>query len=721
MKKHKAHLTPYLANHRRQHKKTFEVFLESEKKAIVVEAPDFWSVTAVQIAATKYFRRAGLVNSKKEHSVYQLIHRVVFAISNQALKQKKFKNKKELLNFQYKLEKILIEQQAAFNSPVWFNVGLFESYGMTAESEHYAWNEKSKTIEKVKNVFARPQCSACFIQSVDDQIESIFRLAAIEARLFKYGSGSGTNFSRLRSRFESIQSGGTSSGLISFLDVLDRGAGAIKSGGVSRRAAKMVIVDVDHPEILDFIQWKMNEEKKANILIQAGYSSALDGEAYRSISGQNANLSVRVSDQFMKAVEKDGWVYLTQRLNGKKIKKLKARELFDQIALAAWTCADPGIQFHDEINRWHTCAMTSEIKASNPCSEYMFIDESACNLASINLIKMWNRQDGFNFDLFQETIQTLLISQELLVDYASYPTRSIAENSHLFRPLGLGFANLGALVMRMGYSYDSNEARAFAAAISAMMMAYAVQTSANLAKQFGPYKEFKKNQGSHLRVLKNYHQAIKNIDWRLLPKDFEKLVKSNWQMAISLAQKYGQRNAQLTLIAPTGTIGLFMDCDTTGIEPEFQLQKNKKLHGGGDLILENQSVEAALQAMDVSPEKIPMILNYLNENKNLTTCPYLSERQQLVFSCAVGPRSLSPSAHLKMMAAVQPFLSGAISKTVNLPHSATVEDIKEVYLQAWKMKLKSVALYRDGSKFTQPLNVVTSETRNPQVVCLDCG
>lgn len=729
MKNKNNKLSQFLNDHQNKFGKIFEIEMDLEtnsstKKTIKVVAPEMWSVNAVKIAATKYLRTSGLPAHQQENSVYQLVHRVVHAIIKQAKLKKILMSVFELKQFQYQLENLMINQAAAFNSPVWFNVGLFESYGMKASSEHFAWNEKNKKIEKVKNIYARPQCSACFIQSVDDQVESIFRLAANEARLFKYGSGSGSNFSRIRSRFEDIQSGGKSSGLISFLDVLDRGAGAIKSGGVSRRAAKMVIVDVDHPEIEDFIDWKMKEEKKAQVLIQAGYSSDIDGEAYRSVSGQNANLSVRVSDQFMKAVVNDGWICLKQRQNRKTFKKIKARELFERIAVAAWTCADPGIQFHDEINRWHTCSKTSQILASNPCSEYMFIDESACNLASINLIKMFDEHIGFDFDLFKQTIETLLFSQELLVDYASYPTQSIAENSHSYRPLGLGYANLGALMMRMGFSYDSEHARAYAAAITSLMMAFAVQTSAKMAKMFGPYKQFRKNRVSHLQVLKNHQKALKNVAWHLLPKEIESLTKSNWHLALQLADQFGQRNAQLTLIAPTGTIGLFMDCDTTGIEPEFQLNKNKKLHGGGQLELQNQSVISALNSLKIPSEKISEIMSYLDKNQNLTTCPLLTEQQQLVFSCAVGPKALSPLAHLKMMATVQPFLSGAISKTVNLPSTATVDDVKQVYLQAWKMKLKSVALYRDGSKFSQPLNPIKvngEEIKNSNVICLDCG
>lgn len=679
-----------------------------------VEAPEEWSQLAIDIAANKYFRKLGIPKTRHETSVRQMVDRVVQAITKESQKQGGyFLNKKDAEIFGKELKYIIISQRGAFNSPVWFNAGLWEAYKISSPSEHFAWDPKKKSVQPTHNAYVRPQCSACFIQSVDDSIEGIFDLAKTEAKLFKYGSGTGSNFSKLRSKYEQTSSGGYSSGLISFLEVLDKGAGAIKSGGTTRRAAKMVVVDIDHPEVLDFIDWKMKEEQKAHVLIAAGLTTDFEGEAYKTVSGQNANNSVRVSDQFMKAVETNKPWKLKSRVDGKTIRQIPATEVWDKIAHAAWSCADPGIQFHDTINRWHTCAQTAPINASNPCSEYMFLDDSACNLASINLVKFLEEDGSFNFESFIHTARTLFVAQEILIDYSSYPTRKIAQNSHDYRPLGLGFANLGSLLMRMGIPYDSDEGRAWAAAISALMTGVAYLTSAELARSKGPFTGFAKNKTSMLKVMKLHEKALTKVDWHLLPSGVDKAVRNLWKSVNYNGAKFGFRNAQATVLAPTGTIGLLMDCDTTGIEPDFSLLKFKKLAGGGEIQIVNQAVEPALISLQYSDLEIAQILKHIEEHNSLAGCPFLRDKDLAVFDCATalpGLRSLSSQSHVHMMAAVQPFLSGAISKTVNLPASASEEDIEQIYSLSWKLGLKAVAIYRDGSKQGQPLNMKKKET-----------
>jgi len=673
-----------------------------------VEAPEDWSQLAVDIAASKYFRKKHGA-FKGEHSMKQMVQRVVNAVVKAGLRQGGvFANKAQADIFANELKYILYSQRAAFNSPVWFNVGLYDSYGIVSASEHFAWDENSKSVRKINNAYERPQCSACFIQSVDDSLESIFDLAKTEAKLFKYGSGSGTNFSRLRSKYEPLLSGsGTSSGLISFLEVLDRGAGAIKSGGTTRRAAKMVCVDLDHPEVLDFIEWKMREEKKAHALIAAGYEADFEGEAYRTVAGQNANNSVRIPKAFMKSLlEHQDWS-LRARVSSKVLKKIPAREVWDRIVHSAWMCADPGVQFHDTINEWHTCPEAGEIRASNPCSEYMFLDDSACNLASINLVKFMTPEGDFDLVSFMHVARILFTAQEILIDYSSYPTAKIAENSHNFRPLGLGFANLGSFLMRKALPYDSEPGRAWAGAIACLMHGVAYWTSSQLAETRGAFVGYAKSKKSTMKVIQKHAKARKDIAWSVLPESFKETCDDLWDDVLALGTKNGFRNAQATVIAPTGTIGLLMDCDTTGIEPDFALVKYKKLVGGGEVEIVNQSVATSLKVLKYSDKEIEDILKYIKDHRSIEGAPHLVEHHLPIFDCAsaqAGKRVLSPKSHILMMAAVQPFISGAISKTVNMPNSATEKDIGEIYLESWKLGLKAVAIYRDGSKMSQPLN-----------------
>lgn len=691
-----------------------KIYFEKKK----VKAPESWSGTAIDIAASKYFRKS----IPQENSIEALVERIGQGLTTAAQASKLFSSKNDVRDFVEDIKYILYSQKAAFNSPVWFNLGLKEAYNLSSNSEHFYWDAKLKKINSLHDAYLHPQTSACFIQSIEDNLESIFDLVKSEAKLFKYGSGSGTNFSNLRSKYELLSSGGTSSGLISFLDVLDKAAGAIKSGGTTRRAAKMVCVDLDHPEIEDFINWKWHEEKKAIALIQDGYSSDLDGEAYKTVSGQNANNSVRVPDRFMKNLgQNKKWNLLSR--SGKKIQKtVSADQLWKQICEAAWNCADPGLQFDDTINKFHTCAKTAKIKASNPCSEYMFLDDSACNLASINLVHFLDEKQNLKLDELIHTLRLIFIAQECLVDHSGYPTAQIARNAHDYRPLGLGFANLGSFFMRRGVGYDSDDARAWAGFFSALMSGVAYSTSVEMAKAVGAFEGFKKNKSSMLTVMKKHKAALKDIKWSLLPKEFKKTTNEYWTQLIKNGSRHGFRNAQATVIAPTGTIGLVMDCDTTGIEPDFSLIKNKKLSGGGYLKIVNQSVEVSLRNLNYSEAQIKKILQQISETGSVLNS-YIKTEHHEIFACATGEMALSSDAHLKMMAAVQPFISGAISKTVNLPASASIEDVSQTYKKAWKMGLKSIALYRDGSKFVQPLNSAQPEvqknTEYPK--CTECG
>ena len=677
-----------------------------------VNAPANWSGTAVDIAASKYFRKT----VKDENSIEALIERISSGLKTAAKDSKMFSGS-DLVIFIEEIKFLLYSQKAAFNSPVWFNLGLKEAYGIKSKSEHFAWDAKEKNIERVHDAYLRPQTSACFIQSVEDNLESIFDLVKSEAKLFKYGSGSGTNFSNLRAKTEFLSSGGTSSGLLSFLEVLDKAAGAVKSGGTTRRAAKMVCVDLSHPEIEDFINWKWHEEQKARALIACGYSAELDGETYKTISGQNANNSVRVPDSFMKILGKNKTFALINRADKKVARKVSADELWQKICAAAWNCADPGLQFDDTINRFHTAANTDRIFSSNPCSEYMFLDDSACNLASVNLTHFLDPEQNFKLDEYVHCLRLMFIAQECLVDHSSYPTEKIARNSHDYRPLGLGFANLGSFFMRKGIAYDSDEARAWAGFLTALMSGVAYATSAEMAKCRGNFKAFAKNRTSMNSVMKKHKSALSKISWKFIPKEYKKITEAYWTDVVSAG---GFRNAQATVIAPTGTIGLIMDCDTTGIEPDFALIKNKKLSGGGYLQIVNQSVEVALCTLKYTDFEIEKITSELASTGSILKSSIRREHH-LVFSCATGDLALTPDAHLKMMAAVQPFISGAISKTVNLPQSASVADVSETYLKAWKLGLKSIALYRDGSKFVQPLTGHEIVKKSEFPACTECG
>ncbi len=693
-----------------------------------VKAPSTWSSLAVDVAASKYFRKKGVPRTGSENSILQLVQRVVDALGDAAFVQK-YLSKNEIENFKNELKFILLNQKAAFNSPVWFNVGL-RNYKLKSPSHHWAFDFKKKKIVSVSDAYERPQASACFIQSLEDSIEGIFELAKTEARLFKYGSGSGTNFSTLRSKYEELRSGGTSSGLMSFLDVLDRGAGAIKSGGTTRRAAKMVIVDVDHPEIEDFIDWKVAEEKKAHLLIQAGMSSDFEGPAYKTISGQNANNSVRVTDEFMKAVIENKKWNLKSRVDQKTIRQIPAKEIWNKISAAAWFCADPGLQFHDTINRWNTCLADEPIRASNPCSEFMFLDDTACNLASLNLSAFYDVEKGFDLEGYLHTIKIVFLAQDILVDEASYPTEKIAGRSHDYRPLGIGFANLGSLLMKMGIPYDSQQGRLWAGLLTSLMSAQAYLTSCELAELKTPFERFQKNKKSMTKVLHQHQEAHEKLKMLLESvksekdqqqlKNFYEMAKQLWAEVLRSSKRHGVRNSQVSAIAPTGTIGLMMDCDTTGIEPEFSLVKTKKLVGGGVLQMASSSVRPALLKLGYSSDAISKIEKKITDGMDVADISELSEDAQKVLTCAMGKKSLSAESHLLMMAAVQPFVSGAISKTINLPTSATVEQVQGVYMQAWTLGLKSVALYRDGSKMSQPLNK-KSEIPEGFKKCPECG
>jgi ribonucleoside-diphosphate reductase alpha chain len=673
------------------------------------EVPAFWSQLATDIAVSKYFRKAGVPGTGHEVSAKQLITRVARTIRKEAQAQGGyFQSAADADAFEAELTHLLIHQKLAFNSPVWFNCGLWHEYGIETGGGNYYVDQSTHTLLETKTAYEHPQCSACFIQSVNDDLMSIFDLLKKEARIFKYGSGTGSNFSQIRGAMEKLSGGGLSSGLMSFLEVLDRGAGATKSGGTTRRAAKMVILNADHPEIEDFINWKLKEERKVAALIAAGYSADFNGEAYRTVAGQNSNNSVRVNDAFMRAVEEDGTWHTTLRTTGEVYKTYKARDLWNQIVSAAWGCADPGLQFDDTINSWHTCAGTDRIHGSNPCSEYMFLDDSACNLASINLLKFLRDDDSFDVEGYRQACRISIIAQEILVGLSSYPTPTIAQNSHDYRPLGLGYANLGALLMVLGLPYDSDEGRAYAAALTAIMCGEAYATSAQMAASKGAFAGYEKNASHMIGVIKKHRKAVDQISSQNVPAPLLQAATDAWNQALELGTKYGYRNAQATVLAPTGTIGLLMDCDTTGVEPDFSLVKFKKLAGGGYFKIVNQSVPRALKKLGYTPEQIQQIIEHANDNMTLEGAPHLKAEHLAVFDCANrcgnGSRFIAPMGHVRMMAAVQPFLSGAISKTVNVPHEATPADIADIYMQSWKLGLKAIAVYRDGCKLSQPLS-----------------
>jgi ribonucleoside-diphosphate reductase alpha chain len=645
-----------------------------------VEVPNFWSQLATNVVVSKYFR-GHLGTPERETSVRQLIDRVVNTITAWAETQHYFATDADLKTFQAELTHLLVHQKMAFNSPVWFNVGIEE----------------------------KPQCSACFINSVQDSMSSIMDLAKTEAMLFKFGSGAGSNLSTIRSSREKMSGGGTASGPVSFMKGYDAFAGVVKSGGKTRRAAKMVILDAGHPDVLDFIDSKMLEEKKAWALIEQGYDPSFTGEAYGSVFFQNANHSVRVTDTFMEAVEKDQEWTTHAVVDGAPMDTFRARDIFRRMAEAAHLCGDPGIQYDTTINDWHTSANTDRIHASNPCSEYMFLNDTACNLASLNLMKFVDADGEFDPEAYRFAAKVTLTAQEILVDNASYPTPRIEENSHKFRPLGLGYANLGALLMSRGLAYDSDEGRNYAAALTAIMHGEAYKQSAIIARDHGgPFEEYQVNETPFLRVIGKHRDASYRIPTQGVPANLIRHAHQVYDEALELGKQYGYRNAQVTVLAPTGTIAFMMDCDTTGVEPDIALIKYKKLVGEGFLKIVNQTVPAALRKLGYSADQTGEILDYLTERETIEGAPHIKAEHLSVFDCAFKPangtRSIHYMGHIRMMGAIQPFISGAISKTVNMPEAATAEEIEQVYLEGWKQGLKAIAIYRDNSKRSQPLS-----------------
>jgi ribonucleoside-diphosphate reductase alpha chain len=641
-----------------------------------VEFPKSWSQNATNIVAQKYFR-GQLGSPERESSVKEMISRVAGTITGWGRAGGYFATEDDARAFNHELTHILLHQLAAFNSPVWFNVGFEES----------------------------PQCSACFILSVEDTMESILAWNTKEGTIFRGGSGSGINLSNIRGSMEQLAKGGTASGPVSFMRGADSWAGTIKSGGKTRRAAKMVVLDIDHPDIKDFIWCKAHEEKKAAALRDAGFDMSIDGEGFYSIQYQNANNSVRISDEFMRAVEEDGEWRLTARTTGEPVgEPVSARELMREIADAAWQCADPGVQYDTTINQWHTCPNSGRINASNPCSEYMHVDDSACNLASLNLMK-FRRADGtLDVESFEHTVDVMLLAQEIVVGPSSYPTEGIGVNARAFRQLGLGYANLGAYLMSNGMPYDSDQGRGAAAAITALMTGRAYRRSAEVAGALGPYERYPENREPHNNVMRMHRDAAYTIPDGVCEDDeLLAAARRSWDEAVELGEQMGYRNAQATVLAPTGTISFLMDCDTTGVEPDFSLVKFKELVGGGQMTIVNRTVPQALRTLGYDDQQIEQIEAHLAEHGTIIGAPGLAEEHLPVFDVAVGERAISHMGHLKMMGAVQPFISGAISKTVNLPQDASVEDIADAYIQAWKHGVKALAIYRDGSKTAQAL------------------
>ena len=645
-----------------------------------IRAPTTWSETSVNIAASKYFR---IIQGRRESSIDGMIRRVCHWMAHQGLALGYLDTPEEATTFEESLSYLMVQQMAAFNSPVWFNVGVREP----------------------------PQCSACFIQSVADDMDSILNLATSEGRLFKGGSGTGTNLSSLRGSREKLAGGGIASGPVSFMRAFDALAGVIKSGGTTRRAAKMVILNMDHPDVVDFIDCKVREEDKALALIREGYSANFDGtdpdSAYASIAYQNANHSVRIPDGFMDAVVRDGEWKTYNRTDHAVAGTFRARELWRKLAYAAWRCGDPGVQYDDTTNDWHTSPNTARINASNPCSEYLFLDDSACNLASINLMRFLDAKGQLDVEFFRQAVRTMILAMEIIVDASSYPTATIAQNSHDYRPLGLGYANLGALLMHYGLAYDSDAGRTLAGGISALLSAEGYHMSSEIAKRMGPFAGFEKNRAPMLRVMGKHARAAEQItlnDPRL--KALVQASVDRWHDTVKAGELWGYRNAQISVIAPTGTIGLLMGCDTLGLEPELSLVKVKNLVGGGVLRMLNRTVPDGLTALGYSPAEIRAITEHVEKTGTIEGAPGLDPEDLTVFDCALAPaggtRTIPPMGHLKMLGAVQPFLSGGASKTINLPNEATVEDIEKIYLEAWRLGIKSVALYRDGCKASQP-------------------
>ena len=675
-----------------------------------VEMPVDWSQTATNIVASKYFHGTiGLPG--RERSLRELVHRVVDTIADWGAEGGYLASADDVEAFRDDLAHLMLTQKAAFNSPVWFNVGVRK------ESRGYgwAWHKESGRVTALNPAEHRPQCSACFINSVDDSLESILDLAKTEGMLFKWGSGAGTNLSSIRENDAGLAGGGRASGPVSFMKGFDAFAGVIKSGGKTRRAAKMVILDIDHPDVRDFIWCKAKEEKKAHILIQHGYDGAIDGDAYSTISFQNANNSIRVSDDFMRVAEKDEDWWTRSVLSKQPKERYRARDLLKEISEATHQCGDPGMQFDTTINNWNPVKNTARIHASNPCSEYMFLNDSACNLASLNLKKFQTRDGQFDVGSFRRAVETMILSQEILVDNAAYPTETIAYNSHCFRPLGLGFANLGALLMSMGVPYDSDRGRSIAGSITAAMCGQAYLTSARIAESLGPFEGYAKNVEPFLDVIKMHRKAALSLSRDGVQPDLRESAEHVWNEALALGSEHGYRNGQVTVIAPTGTIGFMMDCDTTGVEPELALVKYKKLVGGGLIKIVNNTVSEALQRVGYSSDLVNVIVNHIDSTETIEGAPGLKDEHLPVFDCSFkaqnGERAIHYRGHLRMMAAVQPFISGAISKTINMPEQSTVDDIADAYMEAWRLGLKAVAIYRDGSKVAQPLNTGNADAQ----------
>jgi len=652
-----------------------------------VEFPDFWSMNAVNIVTSKYFRGA-VGSDERENSLRQLIDRVVKTYRKAGEEHGYFATEKDAEIFEHELTWMLLHQVFSFNSPVWFNVGT-----------------KSKQ-----------QVSACFILSVDDTMESILDWYKEEGLIFKGGSGAGLNLSRIRSSKELLSSGGTASGPVSFMRGADASAGTIKSGGATRRAAKMVVLDIDHPDVEEFIECKAREEHKIRALRDAGFDMDLGGADSWSVQYQNANNSVRVSDEFMRAVENDTEFGLRARTTGEVIETVRARDLFRKMARAAWECADPGIQYDDTINDWHTAPESGRITASNPCSEYMHLDNSSCNLASLNLLKFLREDLTFDAERFAKTVELVITAMDISICFADFPTETIGDTTRKFRQLGIGYANLGALLMATGHAYDSDSGRALAAAVTSLMTATAYKRSAEMAGVVGPYEGYARNAEAHKRVIRK-HSAANDLVRTYHTNDsaVHKLATRMWQEALELGEEHGYRNSQASVLAPTGTIGLMMDCDTTGIEPDLALVKFKKLVGGGSMQIVNQTVPRALKALGYQQEQIEAIVDYISEHGHVIDAPGLRREHYDVFDCAMGERAIAPMGHVRMMAAVQPFLSGAISKTVNMPESATVEDVEQLYMEGWKLGLKALAIYRDNCKVGQPLSAGKGDKKEKEV------
>jgi ribonucleoside-diphosphate reductase alpha chain len=641
-----------------------------------VEFPRFWSQTATNIVSQKYFR-GRMASPERERSVKQMLGRVVETIGGWGREGGYFATDEEASTFEAELKAILVNQYASFNSPVWFNVG-FE---------------------------ARPQCSACFILSIDDSMESILDWIRREGIIFRGGSGSGVNLSRLRSSKEQLSKGGYASGPVSFMRGADASAGTIKSGGKTRRAAKMVVLDVDHPDIDEFIWCKAKEERKARVLESAGYDMSLDSPDWASIQYQNANNSVRVTDQFMEAVLEGKEWNLTARTDGSVVETTDARDLLRQMAEAAWECADPGVQYDTTINSWHTLPNTSRINASNPCSEYMSIDDSACNLASLNLMRFRKEDGELDIEAFEHAVDVVFLAQEIAVGYSSYPTPEIEKNAKAYRQLGLGYANLGALLMARGLPYDSDEGRAYAAAITALMTGRAYRKSAEVARRMGPFAGYQPNAAAMTGVIAKHRAAVGNIDHSSsVPDDLLAAARRAWDAALELGEVAGWRNSQATVLAPTGTISFMMDCDTTGVEPDFSLVKSKKLVGGGEITIVNKTVPMALDKLGYAPNEIEEIVAFIDERNTVIGAPSVKTEHYPVFDCAIGDRAIHYMGHVKMMGAVQPFISGALSKTVNLPEETTVDEISQLLIESWQLGVKAIAIYRDNCKVAQPLS-----------------